>query len=237
MIDVALTWEDKAVLAAAAQAAATLPAELDADVVGTIRATVDALQGRLGDAAALQRALASFTALAARKGGQERALLLNNAAVVQALAGDVPAALAILDQALQAAPAAPLVAYNRSALQSGSPEVFMKAAASGPSAELQLHARAWLVKLAEAGNGDAKATRQEFAAALASEREAGRPLPGGWGVSPEREIRLNFSYWYPSGLEILDEVVPRWWLFVPAPTFAALAARAERGGSKRKTPR
>ncbi|WAS91332.1 hypothetical protein [Nannocystis punicea] len=238
MIDVALTWEDRAVLAAAAQAAATLPAELDADVVATIRATVDALQGRFGDAAALQRALASFTAQAARKSGRERALLLNNAAVVQALAGDVPAALTTLDRAIEGAPAALLVAYNRSALQPGSPEVFIKAASPESSAELQLHARAWLVKLAEAGSGDAKATRQEFAAALASEREAGgkaRPLPGGWGVSAERENRLSFSYWYPGGLEIVDEVVPQWWLFVPAPTFAALAA--ERGGSKRKTQR
>jgi tetratricopeptide (TPR) repeat protein len=241
MVDVALAWEDRAVLAAAAQSAATLPAKLDADVVATIRATIDALQGRLGDAAALQRALASFTALAARKTGRERALLLNNAAMIQAQLGEQSAALATLEQAIAAAPEAPAI-YNRGALQAATkPEpdaaaVFKAAASAGPSVELRLHAQAWLVTLAEAGDGDPKATRQEFAAALASERREG-PLPGGWGVSPQREERLMMSYLYPDGLEIIDEVIPRWWLFAPAPKFAALAAQAERGRGKRKTSR
>lgn len=236
-LDVALLWEDGELLLAAMKSGMTLPDTVDADTALTIRATLDAIAGREGDKASLQRAAQAFAALGERKTGKDRALALNNAAMVTALSGDIPAAMTMLERAAQADVDEVAAAYNLGALayrmqaREGLPELFAKVAGNSAIAGIRLHARAFLVTLAEAGQGDVAVTREEFAAALAREESdefRGRVPLGRWGIVEQGEFKVSLGYATNGGLTLLDEVVPRWWLAAPAPAMdSLLAARAK----------
>ncbi|MFZ6185418.1 hypothetical protein [Nannocystis pusilla] len=231
LVDMALLWEDRTLLAAAAEAAANLPAEVNADTAAMTRATIDAVLGFQGDKAALQRAIDTFAAVAERKTGNDQALALNNAAMVAGHDAGPTAAMPLLERAYEADPANAAPLYNMSALRfamhahEGLPEVFALVVKYGKIAGLRLHARAWLITLAEAGLGDVAATRQEFAAALAKEQaeeSRGRLQLGRWAVLDQNDFKVSLEYSTTEGLTLLDEVVTRWWLFAPAPTMEAL---------------
>ncbi|WAS91793.1 tetratricopeptide repeat protein [Nannocystis punicea] len=231
LLDIAVRWEDGVALAAAVQAAASLPAELDADTTPTIRATLDAVLGLRGDTAARQRALAGFTALAERQRGKARALALNNAAVLRAAAGDAGAAIKDIERALEAAPGALAARVNLAAFMFAAndrerlPEVLAEVASATRIAGLRLHALAWRAALGDTGHGDPKATRADFKKALAEEtgREFfGRLLLGRWGAIDDGNLQVALSHAPDTGLLIRFDVTPAWWLVVPAPTFAAL---------------
>ncbi|MCY1010624.1 hypothetical protein OV079_34680 [Nannocystis pusilla] len=242
-LDAALLWEDGDLLLAAMKSGMTLPETVDADTALTIRATLDAVAGREGDTASLQRAAAGFAALAERKTGKELALALNNAAMVTAYSGDVPAAMAMLERAAQAAPESVTAAYNMGALayrmnsREGLVELFAKIIGASEIAGVRLHSRAFLVTLAEAGQGDVAVTREEFAAALAGEEVyefRGRVPLGRWGVVEQGEFKVSLGYATNGGLTVLDEVVPHWWLVVPAPAMDSLLAGRTKGGKGAK---
>ncbi|MCY1061299.1 hypothetical protein [Nannocystis sp. SCPEA4] len=233
LFDVAVLWEDRTLLAAAAEAAASLPAGVDADAAAMTRATIDAVLGFQGDKPALQRAVDTFAAVAQRKTGKDMALPINNVAMVVAHGASPTEAMPFLVRAQQEDPSLAAIVYNMGALafalqaQEGLPEMFAKVAQHGEIAGLRLHARAWLVALAEGGMGDVAVTRQEFAAALAKEQAAeprGRMNLGRWGVLDHSEFNVSLGYSTTQGLMLVDEVVPRWWLFAPAPTMEALLA-------------
>ncbi|MDC0668643.1 hypothetical protein [Nannocystis radixulma] len=242
LVDLALSWEDRTLLAAATQAAAELPASIAARDVAIVRATLDAVSARDGDRAAAERALVVYMTLAERTTGRERAIALNNAAVMAAQLGQAQPAATLLARAHEAAPGESTPSYNTSALAFGQgatealAEQFAASAKDSPIATLRLHARAWLVALADAGQGDGAALRREFAAALADEKAGasqGTLRPGRWGVVEENAQKVWVAYSTREGLLLIDEVVPRWWLIVPAPTFDALAAAP----AKKRTPR
>ena len=233
LVDIALIWEDRALLAAAAEAAASLPTEVDADTATNLRATIDAVLGLQGDKPALQRAVDAFAALAERKTGKDQATAFNNAAMVVAHGLDATTALAVLERARQADPEELVPAHNMAALafglqaREGLPELFATVAQRGQFAGLRVQGYAWLVALAEAGHGDVAVTRQEFAAALTKERAydiRNRLQVGRWGVLEQAEFKVSLGYSTREGLVLLDEVVPRWWLIAPAPTMEALLA-------------
>jgi tetratricopeptide (TPR) repeat protein len=236
-LDAALMWEDRELLLTAVKSARSLPAEVDADTAALIRATADAIAGREGDKASLQRAVDAFAALGGRKTGKEQALALNNAALAVAYSGDIPAAMSILERAAQADEEAVTALYNMSALayrtqaHEGLPEVFAKVASASTITGVRLHSRAFLVTLADDGLGDAAVTREEFAASLASEENQefrGRLPLGRWGVVEQGEFKVSLGYSSTQGLVVLDEVVSRWWLMLPAPAMdSLLAARAK----------
>ncbi|WAS91479.1 hypothetical protein [Nannocystis punicea] len=244
-LDAALFWEDAGLLATAEQSAATLPNELDADTAATIRATIDAVKGRQGDKAALQRAVDAFAALAERKTGKEQSTAYNNAAMIVAHASEVETAMAILQRAHEAANDELTPAYNMSALafglqaRDGLPEMFAKIVQYSQVPGLRLHAQAWLVALADAGLGDVAVTRQEFAAALDKEQGGslrGRLPLGRWGVIDQSEFNVSLGYSTVAGLTLLDEVVSRWMLIVPAPTMEALVGRSKAKPGKPAAP-
>lgn len=233
LFDVAVLWEDKGLLTAAAQAAASLPAEVDADTATTVRATIDAVLGRQGDQAALQRAVDAFAALAQRKTGKEQAIAFNNAGMVVAFAGDVQTAMGILARAQEAGGEETTPGYNMAALafglqaREGLPELFAAIVQGSSSAALRVQAHAWLVALADAGQGDVAVTRKDFAAALAKEQAEeirGRLSQVRWGVVEQGEFKVSLGYSTVEGLTLLDEVVPHWWLVTPAPNLDALLA-------------
>lgn len=242
-LDAALLWEDGDLLLAAMKSGMTLPETVDPDTALTIRATLDAIAGREGDRASLQRAGQAFAALAERKTGKELAIALNNAAMVTAYAGDLPAAMPMLERAAQAAPESVTAAYNMGALaygmqtREGLAELFAKISGASEIAGVRLHARAFLVTLAEAGQGDVAVTREEFAAALAGEEVyefRGRVPLGRWGVVEQGEFKVSLGYATNGGLTVLDEVVPHWWLVAPAPAMDSLLAARKKGGKKAK---
>ncbi|MDC0669916.1 hypothetical protein [Nannocystis radixulma] len=243
LFDVAVLWEDRTLLAAAAEAAASLPAEVDVDAAAMTRATIDAVLGFQGDKPALQRAVDTFTAVATRRTGKDMALPINNVAMVVAHGAGPAEAMPFLVRAQQEDPSLAGIVYNMGALafalqaQEGLPEMFAKVAQHGEVAGLRLHARAWLVALAEAGMGDVAVTRQEFAAALAKEQadeSRGRLNFGRWGVLDHSEFNVSLGYSTIQGLMLVDEVVPRWWLIAPAPTMEALLAARPKKGAKAK---
>jgi tetratricopeptide (TPR) repeat protein len=234
LVDLALAWEDRTLLAAAVQAASELPASGDSPDAAIVRATLDAVSARAGDLAAAQRAIAVFVALATSSTGREQALALNNAAVLLAQVGDAKGPATLLAHAQEAAPQEAPPKYNASALafghgaREGLPQQFTASVEASAIAALRLHARAWLVALADAGHGDGAALRREFAAALADEKAGevfGNLWPGRWGVVEQNAQNVSVGYSTKEGLLLIDEVVPRWWLIVPAPTFDALVAR------------
>ncbi|MDC0669713.1 hypothetical protein [Nannocystis radixulma] len=233
LLDLALMWEDRALLAEAIKAAASLPASVDADAAADIRATLDAVQGRQGDGAASERAAAAFARLATRKIGKERALALNNQAIALAQTGDVKQAIELLTQAQLAenAPAASCntfaLAFDRLREDGASHMMLAQLVREADTPTIRMHAQAWRVATADAGNGDAKAMREKFAALLAEERGReylGKVLLGRWGVAMEIEFKLSLGYDPSEGLVMTDEVPSRWWQFIPAPTFDALLA-------------
>lgn len=233
LLSLAVMWEDAAALAAAGEAAASLPTSLDADTAATLRATVDALAGRRGEAAAAQRALVAFAELAERKAGKEQALLLNNLGVMAALLGELQAAMTAFDRSIKADNSVPAALHNMAAVTfsvgalENVVEAFGVAGRDESPSALRLHARAWLVALAEAGLGDVKVTREEFAAALKKETEKefrGRLPFGRWGVVEQGEFKVSLGYSTIHGLQLVDEVVSTWWLVLPAPGLDALLA-------------
>ncbi|MCY1061102.1 hypothetical protein [Nannocystis sp. SCPEA4] len=237
LLDLAFMWEDRALLAEAVKAAASLPAGVDADVAADIRATLDAVQGRQGDRAASKRAAAAFARLATRKTGKERALALNNQAMALAQTGDVKQAIELLTQAqmTENAPAASCntfaLAFDRLHEDGASHLMLAQVVREADTPAIRMHAQAWRVAIADAGNGDAKAMREKFAAVVAEERGReflGTVLFGRWGVALQLEFKLSIGYNATEGLVMLDEVPSRWWQFIPAPTFdALLAAKAK----------
>lgn len=232
LLDLAVMWEDPALLEAAGKAAEKLPEGTDADGTKWLRATLDAQYGRLGDKALLQRATEAFQELGARKSGKEKALAYNNLGLLVATAGDAGAAIKLFQEALAVDGEASTPRLNIGAVaflvgqreQVG--EVFA-AAAQSKLATVRQQAHAWLVALADAGMGDVAVTRQEFQAALAKEREGefrGQLPLGRWGIASTGEMKLSLNYSLATGLVLNDEVLAQWWLFAPAPTMDALLA-------------
>ncbi|MDC0718203.1 hypothetical protein [Nannocystis bainbridge] len=237
----ALAWEDEELLLTAVKSVKSLPSGVDADAAAFFNATVDAIAGREGEKALLQRAFDGFTALAERKTGKDRALALNNAALVVAFSGDLPAAMTILERAaaadgdeLAARLNAGALAFRMQSLE-GLPELFASVAAGAGTSSLRLQARAWLVALAEAGHGDVAVTREEFATAKREEEAnefRGRVPLGRWGVVEQGDFKVSLGYSSKEGLVLLDEVEQRWWLVVPPARMDSLLA--EKQGPKKK---
>lgn len=230
-IDIAVAFEDSALMEAAVKSADTLPAGGDADAAAWVKATIDALRGRSGDAAALQRSFDAFAALSVKTTGVQRALAFNNAGYLQALVNHPEAPMAfegagLLDEGALAA-AVNLGAFRFVAEQrEGLGEQFGKAAASKVGT-VRLLARAWLVALADAGFGDVKVTRKEFAEALKGEKEGefrGAMPMGRWGVATSGDFNLSFGYATNTGLTLVDEVVTKWWLVAVPPGYDAILA-------------
>lgn len=244
MIDLALQWNHVPLLEAALRAAEDLPEALDADTRLTVQATLDTLFGKGGsDPARLRKAADSFTELAGRKTGKEQALLHNNAGIARAFAGDAEGAVKALNAAREAAPDELTPLLNMAAVAEavgqldGVADAFGKAARDGDNSTLRLQAYAWLVTLADAGTGDREVTRREFHEALAREREGeirGNLQLGLWGVVSTGEFKMSFGYSTQGGLQLIDEVVSRWWLIVPARAIDGLTVEA--AAAKKEVP-
>ena len=238
-LDVAVAFEDMKLLEAAAKSAETLPAGGEADAVTWVKATCDALRGRAGDVEALKRSFDAFAALAGKTTGADRVQALNNAGYLQALVGATDAAATLegtwrIDgEAL--APAVNLGALRFAAEQrEGLAELFASAVGS-KMGTVQLLARGWLVALADAGFGDVKVTRKEFAEALKSAKDGefrGAMPPGRLGIAATGDFKMSFGYATNSGLMLIDEVVTKWWLVAVPPGYDAILA----GDARAKPP-
>jgi len=254
LLDLGLQWRHEPMLRAALAAAADLPEAIDKDTRQQIVATLDGMLAASGDAERRKRAIEAFEDLARRTTGKEQALAHNNVGLIKALAGDAEGAVDALNAARTAAPDELTPVFNLAVIAQhvgqleGVPEAFARAASSGDNATVRLHAYAWLVELADKGTGDRDVTRLEFQAALAKERDSevrGQLSLGQTGVASTGEFKLSFGYSSQQGLQLIDEVVPRWWLFLPAPNIDALlkeAAEKEvaarpRPGTKPRAPK
>lgn len=239
LIDLAVMFEDVSLMEAAAAAAASLPAGGDANAVAWVTATIEVLRGQAGDADAFKRGFDAFAALIEKTSGVDRALAINNAGYVQAFAGVAEAvqtfqAAAAIDEGAKVA-AVNLAALAFQAEQRDGLAAKFADAADSKIAAVRLLARAWLVALADAGYGDVKVTRKEFAAALKSERALefrGATPVGRFGIAASGDFKLSFGFSTTTGLVLVDEVVTRWWFVAAPPGLDALLA----GDAKPKPP-
>lgn len=234
MIDLGVQWELSPLFEAAMTSAQDLPEALDADTRLIVRATLDAIFGKgKNDPELLKKSAAAFTELAGRRTGRDKAHAHNNAGVALALTGDAQGALTALTAAREAAPDEMTPLLNMAALAEavgqleGVTDAFGKVASDGDNSTLRLQAHAWLVTLADAGTGDREVTRKDFHAALAKERDGevrGNMTIARWGVISTGEFKVSLGYSSQQGLQLIDEVVPRWWLIAPARATDALLA-------------
>lgn len=252
LLDLGLQWRHEPMLRAALDASADLPEAIDKDTRLQFVATLDAMLGASGDAERRKRAIEAFEDFARRTTGKEQALAHNNVGLIKALAGDAEGAVDALNAARAAAPDELTPVFNLAVIAQhvgqleSVPEAFARVASDGDSATVRLHAHAWLVDLADRGTGDREVTRRDFQAALVKERDSevrGQLSLGQSGVASTGEFKLSFGYSSQQGLQLIDEVVPRWWLILPAQNIDALlkeaAAKeaATRPGAKPRTPK
>lgn len=254
LLDLGLQWQHEPMLRAALTASTDLPEAIDKDTRLQIVATLDAMLAASGDAERRKRAIDAFEDLARRTTGKEQALAHNNVGLIKALAGDADGAVEALNAARAAAPDELTPVFNLAVIAQhvgqleGVPEALGRVASSGDNATIRLQAHAWLVELADKGTGDRDITRLDFQAALAKERDGevrGQLSIGHTGVASTGEFKLSFGYSSQQGLQLIDEVIPRWWLFVPAQNIDALlkeaaakeAAAKTRPGTKLKAPK
>lgn len=231
-IGLALQWEHASLLPAIDAALAAVPASAEPDETALLRATADAIHGRLGDVEAQTRATTALRDLAEQRSGAARALPLNNLAVQLAAAGEAQAAADALSEALRADPEALAPRLNMAALAftvDGQPhpelDAVLPALSEGPHAELRLHARAWLVALASRGHGDVAAARKQFAAELARARATslrGAVAPGRWGFAAVEHLTVAASLTPEDTLAVEVAMTSQPWQVLPAPELDAL---------------
>jgi tetratricopeptide (TPR) repeat protein len=244
-LDLTLLWEASAELPGLLAAAEALPVDPDDPVRPGTLATLLALQLRLGDRAAGERAAELFESLTGVGAASERAAATNNAGSLRAALGDPQTAVARYSSALELDPKALPALLNIAAtvlLAEGGQRAdlagaFELVAKDGATTALRLQAQAWRQVQAQRGSGDVEVARADFAAALASERRGevrGTTPLARWGVFNTGSVQLTLQYSVPSGLVIVNQIQSTEWFIEPAPGLDAMLAAAEKANKKKK---
>lgn len=235
-LDVALAWEEAGELPAIAEAAAALPVGEGDTLTRTLQAATLALRLlRDGDRAAGAQAAEIYAALTRIGSDEQRAMALNNLAVVRARLGDPQAAIDLLAQSLTLHHQPTAALLNLAAIvltlegtqRSELADAFAQVARDGATGTLRLQAEAWRHTQAQKGVGDVEQARADFTAALTKERAAeirGTFPLGRWGLLSTGSFQISFMYSLTTEFQIRNEVTTNLWLFLPSPDLDALLA-------------